>query len=261
LLSFLKTSDHYDLENALQICRGDEFARERVFILARSGDTKQALEIILMELCDVKAAVKFCKEYHSKDMWDCLVKFCMEKPQYIKDVNPAIDLIDNVGIDVESVDPIKVIWEMNPKYEMKDLRDSLKGLLQQYRSQINIYESCRRIMLPDDYGHILKQDQYYSKGTRIQYESKCAVCEKTLLKPILATGGPRNNYLPASSNNQCLKEGCACRCPGLSHLHGGKSSCTLKHSNHLEDDTQNDNHGHDTDTIILCVDMHTIINV
>eukprot|EP00961_Rhodomonas_salina_P109935 1479567-Rhodomonas_salina.1 len=44
LLPFLRQSSHYRLETALQLCQDKELYPEMVFVLARMGDAKQALQ-------------------------------------------------------------------------------------------------------------------------------------------------------------------------------------------------------------------------
>ena len=54
LLPFLTTADKYNLETAYQIVSSRKFHREVVYILRRMGNYKQALNIIIAELKDVK---------------------------------------------------------------------------------------------------------------------------------------------------------------------------------------------------------------
>lgn len=230
LLSFLKSSDHYNLQEALLICKGKEFANERIFILARIGNTNQALKIIVTELRDIKYALKFCKEYDTPDMWNSLISLSMKEAPFVK------GLIDNIGIDQQFVDLKEIIESINPVFEIPNLKESLVAILKQYRAQINIFESSKRIMMPDKFSLIVEQDKFSSKGIQMDYESKCGVCRLSILKPLLATGGPGKNYLPASVNNKCATEDCACHCPDQTTLYGGPKGCKTKHSNHWKEE-------------------------
>jgi vacuolar protein sorting-associated protein 41 len=73
LMSFLKSSDHYPIQNALEACEVRGLTPERIFILARMGSTRQALHLITRELADIHRAVDFCKEYDDVDLWNDLV--------------------------------------------------------------------------------------------------------------------------------------------------------------------------------------------
>lgn len=225
LLSFLKSSDHYNMKDALNVCKENGFTREKVFVLARMGNTNLALEAIVQELRDIQQAVAFCKEYDDSDMWNSLITFCMAEPIFIK------DLIENIGIDVKFVDPRNLIEQINKDYEIPHLRDAIVGLLQQYRAQINIQETCNRILVPDQYSVLLHRTKVSKKGIQIDYEDKCRVCGLSILKPpLLATGGPGKYYLPASVNNKCEKERCACTCPDQKSFYQGPVGCKGKHS-------------------------------
>ena len=65
LLPFLKASDHYPIQRALETCdnhvRTTELVDERIFILARMSNTREALRLITSEKYDIHKAVDFCK--------------------------------------------------------------------------------------------------------------------------------------------------------------------------------------------------------
>ncbi|PPD67734.1 hypothetical protein GOBAR_DD35388 [Gossypium barbadense] len=56
LLPFLRSSQHYTLEKAYEICDRRDLLREQVFILGRMGNSKQALAVIINELGDIEEA-------------------------------------------------------------------------------------------------------------------------------------------------------------------------------------------------------------
>ena len=65
LLQFLKSSDRYNIQLALDTCtnhiRGRELVDERIYILARMSNTHEALRLITSELYDIHKAVEFCQ--------------------------------------------------------------------------------------------------------------------------------------------------------------------------------------------------------
>lgn len=160
------------------------------------------------------------------------------------------DLIDNIGLHVELVDPIVLIQRIDPDLNIPHLRDSLVGLLQEYRMQINIQESCKRILVPDTYSLLLKQKQIHTKGIQIDYDEKCGVCGLSILKPLLATGGPGKNCLPASMN-RCLSEACACACPNQSSLYKGITCCKGKHSEVWKEKSHDNANSQGNDAILF----------
>lgn len=64
LMPFLRTSNFYDLEKALRICKESDYVPEMVFLLGRMGNNKQALMLIIERLGDVQGVthlpLSFC---------------------------------------------------------------------------------------------------------------------------------------------------------------------------------------------------------
>lgn len=80
LLPFLKKSDHYPIQEALDICQKEKYYPEMVYLLGRIGDTKEALELIINELKDMQQAISFCQEHDDPDLWNDLINHCVNKP-------------------------------------------------------------------------------------------------------------------------------------------------------------------------------------
>lgn len=80
LLPFLKKSDNYPIQEALDICRKKKYFQEMVFLLGRFGDTKEALTLIINELKDMQYAIAFCHEHGDPELWTDLIDHCVDKP-------------------------------------------------------------------------------------------------------------------------------------------------------------------------------------
>lgn len=80
LLPFLKRSDHYPIQEALDICQKSKYYKEMVYLLGRIGDTKVALELIMRELKDMQYAISFCQEHDDPDLWNDLINHSLNKP-------------------------------------------------------------------------------------------------------------------------------------------------------------------------------------
>lgn len=101
LLPFLKRSDHYHIQEALDICQKAKYYKEMVYLLGelvccsflrcfltdaffyasgRIGDTKEALELIITELKDMQYAISFCQEHDDRDLWNDLINHSLNKP-------------------------------------------------------------------------------------------------------------------------------------------------------------------------------------
>ena len=74
LLPFLQRSDQYGMAAALEECEMRGMTPERIYLLARMGNTRAALDLVMHEMMDVEQAVQFCKEHDDPELWDDLIK-------------------------------------------------------------------------------------------------------------------------------------------------------------------------------------------
>jgi hypothetical protein len=58
LLPFLRSSHHYSLDKAYDVCTKRGLTRERVFILGRMGNSREALALIVNKLQDMQQVQK-----------------------------------------------------------------------------------------------------------------------------------------------------------------------------------------------------------
>lgn len=70
LLPFLRRSDHYPIQHALNICQERRLFPEMVHLLARMGNTKEALVLMMEQLRDIQQAIDFCKEQDDQELWE-----------------------------------------------------------------------------------------------------------------------------------------------------------------------------------------------
>lgn len=81
LLSFLRRSNSYPIQEALDICKRELFYREMVYLLGRMGNTHEALTIIIRNLNDIQMAIDFCKENDDMDLWNELINQSLDRPE------------------------------------------------------------------------------------------------------------------------------------------------------------------------------------
>ena len=180
LLSFLKSSDHYNLQEALSVCElRVGLTEERVFILARMGHTKEALELITREMADIHRAIEFCKEYDDPALWDNLIDYSIDKPYFIN------VLLHHIGTHV---DPRILIQKIQHGQEIPGLRDSLVRILQDYHLQISLQEGCKKILVFDTFSLITRQERIQSRGTCIDKDAQCGGCGAPIIQPNLQKG-------------------------------------------------------------------------
>ena len=175
LLSFLKASDHYNLQDALSVCElRIGLTDERVFILARMGHTRDALELITREMADIHRAIDFCKEYDDPSLWDNLIDYSIDKPYFIN------VLLHNIGTHV---DPRILIQRIQEGQEIPGLRDSLVRILQDYHLQISLQEGCKKILVFDTFSLIARQGRIQNRGAGVDNEVQCGGCGVTIVQP------------------------------------------------------------------------------
>jgi len=112
------------------------------------GQIKKALQLVLYAIKDVSQAIEFCKKHNDKDLWEDLIAFSLNKPEYI------IGLLNNIGTHV---DPVDLIDRVPNGVKIKGLRDALVKILQDYRVQLSLLEGSKKIISGDCFNLMEKQ--------------------------------------------------------------------------------------------------------
>ncbi|KAG6469839.1 vacuolar protein sorting-associated protein 41 homolog [Zingiber officinale] len=157
LLLFLRSSQHYRLEKAYEICMKKELVREQVFILGRMGNAKQALAVIINKLEDMEEAVEFVTVQHDDDLWEELIKQCLRKPDMI-----GMLLEHTVG----NLDPLYIVKKVPDGLEIPRLRDRLVKIVTDYRTETSLRHGCNDILKTDCINLLIK---YYKEARRAVY--------------------------------------------------------------------------------------------
>lgn len=61
--------------------------------LARMGNTRDALRLIMSQLNDIDQAIEFCKTYDDPELWEQLIGHSLAKPGNLLNSNRCIQLI------------------------------------------------------------------------------------------------------------------------------------------------------------------------
>ncbi|KAF2758213.1 hypothetical protein EJ05DRAFT_452890 [Pseudovirgaria hyperparasitica] len=137
LMEFLKASHSYDFTKALRICEQRKYVPERIHLLSKMGQTKDALRLIISELGDVSLAISFVKEQDDTDLWDDLLTYSMDKPRFIR------ALLEEVGT---AIDPIKLIRRIPEGLEIEGLREGIGRMIREYGVQHSISEGVSKVL-------------------------------------------------------------------------------------------------------------------
>ncbi|CAA0813525.1 Vacuolar protein sorting-associated protein 41 homolog [Striga hermonthica] len=178
LLPFLRSSQHYTLEKAHEICVKRDLLRELVFILGRMGNSRQALAVIINKLGDIEEAIEFVSMQHDDELWEELIKQCLNKPEMV-----GVLLEHTVG----NLDPLYIVNMVPNGLEIPRLRDRLADCV---NLLIKYYKEARRAIYlsneedesrDDKKGQSQSTDRSLSiKGTevksRIRGGTRCCIC-------------------------------------------------------------------------------------
>ena len=172
LLPFLKRSDSYPIQEALDICKERNFIDEQIYVLALMGNAKDALALIIDSMMDIHKAVKFCKEHDYPELWKELIDRSLDKPYFIN------VLLRSIGTHV---DPRIIVDRIPAGMEIPGLRDSLVQIIRDYGLQVNIQEACQRILAKDCVSLLNKQVKMQKKSIEVKEEDSCDICKVKII--------------------------------------------------------------------------------
>ncbi|KAL5713390.1 Vacuolar protein sorting-associated protein 41 [Ranunculus cassubicifolius] len=154
LLPFLRSSQHYRLEKAYEVCVQRDLLREQVFILGRMGNAKQALAVIINKLGDIEEAIEFVSSQHDDDLWEELIQQCLNKPEMV-----GVLLEHTVG----NLDPLYIVNLVPNGLVIPRLRDRLVKIITDYRTETSLRNGCNDILKTDVVNLLVK---YYKESRR-----------------------------------------------------------------------------------------------
>lgn len=203
LLPFLKSSNLYSLEKALNICQRRNFIHEQVFLLARMGNTKEALQC-MMRLNNIESAIEFCKEQDDVELWNQMIALSIENPNFMR------ALLSNVGTHIP--DPVSLISQIPNDSKIEGLKDALVKILEEYKIQISLEERSKRILVHDNFSLFSKLIAQRTKPLIVSENSICAACRRPILLSGLTSHGIRLFNCKHSFHEDCLESASCVLC-------------------------------------------------
>lgn len=173
LLDFLKGSNSYSLEKALNVCTDLKLIPEVVFLLTRMGNAKKALDYIINSMNDIHYAVEFCQQHSDNELWEELFTHSLKNPDHIR------LLIQTIGTHIS--DPIGFINRIPEKTEIHGLVSALVKILSDHNLQISLEECCKRILMTDCYDLMCKLNTMQKSGVRVSDANVCQGCSQRLV--------------------------------------------------------------------------------
>lgn len=133
LLKLLQSSNSYALDVALTVCESRKLVPEQVYVLGRMGSASKAMNLIVNDLRDVAAAVKFASEQMDKNLWQELVSLAKNDGEIIS------QLLDFVG---GVVNPYDVLTSLPDEMKVPQLKEKILCAAKSIREEISLQSSC-----------------------------------------------------------------------------------------------------------------------
>jgi vacuolar protein sorting-associated protein 41 len=137
LMEFLHASTYYTFSRATAVCEKRRYIPELVYLLSKTGEMKRALFLIIDELKDATQAINFAKDQKDPGLWDDLLDYSMDKPQFIR------GLLSEVGT---AINPITLVKRIPSGLEIEGLRDGLIKMIREYDIQSSISQGVARVL-------------------------------------------------------------------------------------------------------------------
>ncbi|GIL59328.1 hypothetical protein Vafri_14226 [Volvox africanus] len=147
LMDMLVSSQYYSLEAALAICEARGLVSEQVFVLGRMGNADQALRLIIDRLGDIPRAIDFVVGQRDDELWGRLIDWALGSSE------TTGALLDCIG---GYVDPLLLVRRIPRGMRVERLRDRLRAIIADYRTQTSLREGCNAI-LRSDCRHLLSK--------------------------------------------------------------------------------------------------------
>lgn len=184
LLPLLKKSDHFSIQNALEICQQKNFHQEMVYLLGRIGNTQEALNLI-MKVGDIEKAIEFCKEHDDQDLWEDLINYSLTKPEFIT------ILLKKIGT---YVDPRILVQRIDSHVDIPGLKPSLVKMLQDYNLQVSVQEGCNSIIAADYFNLHERVVAIQQRGTLVADEHYCGECHRKIIIKNTKDESPQSDF-------------------------------------------------------------------
>lgn len=227
LMDFLRVSQSYNFEQAVQECQQANFIPELVYLYSKTGRTKQALYLIIDRLGDVSQAIAFAKEQDDPDLWEDLLNYSMDKPRFIR------GLLEEVGT---AIDPLTLIRRIPEGLEIPGLREGLQHMMKEHEIQYSISSGVARVLRSEVAAaqNLLREGQ--RRGIKFDFASPTTTTTIDLEKQ----GPPSNAAQSEGTHTPATATDSAAAVPPVN----GDADNAQDKQHHQQEDKSND-HGHD----------------
>lgn len=141
----------YTFEHASDVCKSHGLTSELVYLLAATGQTREALHLIIDEIGDVHRAIAFAREVDDKGIWEDLLQYSLDKPAFIRalleEVGAGIGDDDEPGGGATTaIDPITLVRRIPDGLAIEGLKDALSHIVSDSEVQCSIAQGAARVL-------------------------------------------------------------------------------------------------------------------
>ena len=176
-INFLKHSSYVPLDEALHECenRNPPLYREMVYILARQGQSRKALGLLLREDGNAVDAIRFV-ETNDKNLWPVLVDYSLNHSGFL------IQLLDYLGIC--DIDPYGIVSKIPSKLHIPSVQKKMKQIIGQYEFQVFLNDVCNDVMENDALTLLRNLNHSQRKAIKVYpQQMRCKICSRPLYLP------------------------------------------------------------------------------
>lgn len=172
--AFLKKSHFAPMKLALKECerRRPPLYNEMVFIHAKLGNLKTALELCLREIGDIYKAIEFVEEYDTS-LFTHVIDFCS------RDGNQLAVLLDYIGIsDAKTSSIVKHVPSLT---KIPHLKNRIRRLMDQVKYKEVAATMCNKLLEEDALVLHKKLNQLQRKSVKVDVmQCRCFLCGQSL---------------------------------------------------------------------------------
>lgn len=143
-----------------------------VYLLDRTGNTIEAMSIILDKLQDIDKAIDFCKDTNDMDLWNILIAHALDHADVLTKV------LDGV---VGFINPQVLVTQIRDGDTIPHLKRSLIKMLCDTSLQMSIQSDCNDILVADYFGLHERLLQSEQRAVFVAPEHTCGMCRKDII--------------------------------------------------------------------------------
>lgn len=163
-MAFLKNSSFVSLEFALRECQQQRppLYDEIVYLLAKIGNTSEALGILLQEIGGAAQAIEFVEEHEdgSNALWDQIISFSVNHKVFL------LHLLDAIG-SISTINPVQLVSKIPTGIELPGLKQRIGNILKQYEFQVTMKEICSSFTEDDTTSLLCQLNQTKRRGIKV----------------------------------------------------------------------------------------------